>query len=111
MSKKHNPIDYESALDRTGGDREFLKELLDLYIQEFEGSLRELQKAIHTHDFKGIKETGHSLKGSSGNLSLPRLQKTSSEIEISGDTKDISRAKGLIKELEEEFERLKEFIS
>ncbi|TET66084.1 MAG: Hpt domain-containing protein, partial [Candidatus Aminicenantes bacterium] len=71
------PIDYLSALERVGGDKSFLEELLNLYFEDFSEKYGQLQKAIEQKKFDLIHELGHSLKGSSANLSLTFLQETS----------------------------------
>ncbi|MGB8952399.1 MAG: Hpt domain-containing protein [Candidatus Aminicenantales bacterium] len=105
------PIDSSDALERIGGDPSFLEELLNLYFEEFTTKSDELCKAIETKDFKAIQELGHSLKGSSANLSLLALQKTSYEMEMAGREKDIEKAKSTFVLLKDDCERLKEFLA
>jgi HPt (histidine-containing phosphotransfer) domain-containing protein len=111
MSRTNDPIDYHSALERTGGDEDFLKELIAIYIEEYTHNMKELEDACEQNDFPKIREIGHSLKGSSGNLSLPQLQEISFRIEKAGESKDASQIKRLLCDLDKEFNRLKEFLS
>jgi len=110
--KKDIPaIDYPSALERVGGDESFLKELLDLYLEDFSEKYSQLQKAIEQKKFDLIRELGHSLKGSSANLSLTFLQETSLHLEKAGRERNIEKAKKYLIPLEQEFKRLKDFLS
>jgi len=109
-SSNNNIFDIPSALERTGGDYSFLKELIDLYIEEFSINLNQLKKAIAQKNFPEIQEIGHSLKGSSGNLSLSSLQKVSYEVEKAGKEKDITKSEESTLLLENEFKRLKGFL-
>ena len=104
------PIDMDSVLERVGGDESFLQELLDIYIDDFMEKYVQLGQAIEQRDFNNIKEIGHSLKGSSGNLSLTGLHETAFGIESSGTENNIEQAKLLFIRLKEEFKKLKDFL-
>ncbi len=105
------PVDYPSVLERIGGDKSFLGELLNLYFEDFSEKYERLQKAIEQKKFDLIRELGHSLKGSSANLSLTFLQETSSHMEVAGRERNVEKAKKALALLEQEFKRLKDFLS
>ena len=105
------PIDFRSALERIGGDEAFLRDLIDLYMEDFREKASQIQGAIEKEEFNLIRELGHSLKGSSGNLSLHALQEISYELEISGKQKDLDLAKKSFGRLQKAFNHLKEFLS
>ncbi len=105
------PIDYLSVLERIGGDKSFLKELLNLYFEDFSEKYEQLQKAIEQKNFDLIRELGHSLRGSSANLSLTFLQETSHHLVVAGRERNVERAKKALALLEQEFKRLKDFLS
>jgi len=105
------PIDYPSVLERIGGDKSFLEELLNLYFEDFSEKYGQLQKAIEQKKFDLVHELGHSLKGSSANLSLTFLQETSSHMEAAGRERNAEKAKKALALLEQEFKRLEDFLS
>lgn len=105
------PIDYPSVLERIAGDISFLKELLNLYFEDFSEKYERLQRAIEQKNFELIRELGHSLKGSSANLSLTLLQETSSHLEVAGRERNVEKAREALALLEQEFKRLKDFLS
>ncbi len=105
------PIDYSSALRRIGSDESFLKELLDLYVATFESKREGLINALTKQNFEEIKAIGHTLKGSSANLSLLPLQEASLELETAGKEANIAKAWEAVTRLEAEFLRLKDFIA
>lgn len=109
--KSMGPIDMDSVLERVGGDEAFLQELIDIYIDDFMEKYAQLEQAIAQGDFENIKEIGHSLKGSSGNLSLNGLHETAYGIELSGKEYNLEQAKLLFARLKEEFIRLKDVLS
>ncbi len=103
-------IDYASALERIGGDREFLDELLGIYQEEFDLNVGSLDKALQTQDFTVIQEIGHSLKGSSANLSLNPLRDQAYLIETAGSESDLELAQRSAVELKKEYQRLKQHL-
>jgi len=103
-------IDMDSVLERVGGDESFLRELFDIYVEDFIEKYPQLEQAISKGDFNNIKEIGHSLKGSSGNLSLTGLHETAYGIELSGKENDIEQAKLYFIRLKEEFKKFKDFL-
>jgi len=105
-----SPIDYPSVLERIGGDEDFLNELLELYTTEFPNYFEKLQDAIHKGSCQSIRDIGHTLKGSSANLSLIRLEEISLQMECAGQDKDINKAKDTLLILSKEFQRLKDFL-
>jgi HPt (histidine-containing phosphotransfer) domain-containing protein len=107
----NSPIDYPSALARIGNDESFLAELLDLYKMDFEAKIEGLQNAIDQEDFVSLQELGHSLKGSSANLSLPFLQKAALDMETAGRDKNLDKARSALSTLDQEFQNLQKFLS
>jgi len=105
-----DPIDYPSALERTGGDREFLDELLGLYIEDFEDKYPQLKNAVEARDVDLIRELAHGLKGSSANLSLLALQDIFFRLEMAGRENNPEAAEKILPHLQEEYDRLRTFL-
>ena len=105
------PFLREEALDRMGGDGNFLAELLALYDLEFEAAKSGLAEAIERRDGAQIRELGHSLKGSSASLCLPGLQEAAFSLEKAGEAGDIPAAQKASLRLEREYARLKAFLA
>ena len=105
-----SPIDLSSVLERIGGDKSFLQELLNLYEDDFLEKFEELKKAIDQQNFEAIQKLGHTLKGSSANLSLTSLQEASFEMEKAGKENNLELAQQALATLEREFKRLKDFL-
>ncbi len=101
------PIIREEVLERIGGDEAFFQELLKLYDEEFASKSKALKKAVLKSDFKALQELGHSLKGSSANLSLPGLRAAAFALETAGRESDIAGAKSALTRLKDEYARLK----
>jgi HPt (histidine-containing phosphotransfer) domain-containing protein len=107
---KLRPIDFCDVLDRIGGDTSFLKELLNIYFQEYAEKKRLLEQAITREDFTQVCELGHSLKGASANLSLVRLQKVAFALETAGRERQLQLAQEAARSLDTEVQTLKAFL-
>jgi len=105
------PILREEVLERIGGEESFLQELLKLYDEEFASKSKALEKAVRKADFKGLRELGHCLKGSSANLSLPGLRAAASDLETAGKDNHLESARTALARLKEEYARLKSYLS
>ena len=106
--EKAKPVfDQESVLERVGGDMEFLKELIELFKSDYPQKMAQLSKGIKEEDFKTIKETAHSMKSASGNLSLTRVYDLSFKIEGMGRKGKIQGIEKAYNELEEELGKIK----
>ena len=95
----------DEVLARLGGDADFLEELLDLYVSEFEKHATGLETALARKDFPSLREIGHSLKGASANLSLPSLRAAALEAEQAGRDGDAPRGRAALAALRKEFAR------
>ncbi len=103
------PIDLTTALEKTGGEVDFLEELLDMFIGEFEEKYAALKDAVHQKDAVQIRELAHSLKGSSANLSLTALQETFFQLETAGRDNDLTDTEKKIDLLQIQFNDLKTY--
>jgi HPt (histidine-containing phosphotransfer) domain-containing protein len=117
MDKKQNlkktvpPIDFPSALERTGDDESFLEELLSLYSEDFSEKLNQIKEAMDQGNYDMIRELSHTLKGASANLSLIPLQEALFEMENAGRERNIEKAKKTLELLEKEYQRLQDFLA
>jgi len=92
----------EDLLERIGGDRELLAELLDLLRQDYPNQLEALRKAIRTNNCQAIEQLGHAMKGALGNLAAIHAAEIASELERLGKTGDTAHAAKRLSELEVE---------
>jgi HPt (histidine-containing phosphotransfer) domain-containing protein len=104
------PFLRQEALDRLGGGAVFLDELLGLYEKEFRTQIAQLKKALAGKKFDSVREIGHSLKGSSANLSLPGLHEAALAVEKAGQEKNAAAGRDGLLALEREHQRLKAFL-
>ncbi len=103
-------INMEEALERIGGDREFLIELLNEFAQQAEENLPVLSKAIYEGDFENIKLIAHSLRGAAGNLSLNTMHRSLTEIEALVSEKENGKMAKILKDVFAQNTELQDFL-
>ena len=57
------PVNMAAALARTGGDRELLRELAEVFCADCPNMLADIRGALERRDAKALKEAAHALKG------------------------------------------------
>jgi HPt (histidine-containing phosphotransfer) domain-containing protein len=62
----------------------FLRELIDIYLQDTPQRLAELDQALARQDAPSFIRAAHTIKGSSSNFGADRLAKLALEIELHG---------------------------
>ena len=103
-------INYEGALDRLGGDREFLAELLEEMIKQVDMQFQALNEAVEKLDYKKLHQTAHGLKGASANLDITRLFHLFKELEKQGADENIHGAQEILENIASSKKELRTFV-
>ena len=98
------------ALERLDGDEELLKELCQIFLQEYPALLQKLRKAISESDAESVQRTAHSLKGEVSYLGAPDATKTAKSLEDMGRERKLSQALKAFTVLERELVELQQVI-
>jgi HPt (histidine-containing phosphotransfer) domain-containing protein len=77
-------LDHEVAMIRVGGDTELLKELAQLFLEEYPRLLAELRAAHESGDADLVERTAHGLKGSIANFGAQQAVEAALRIEQLG---------------------------
>lgn len=104
-------IDYEGALDRLGGDEEFLSELLNEMVEQLKSELSALNSAIQNQDFKTLHQKAHGLKGASANLDITRLFELFKALEEKAIGQNLEGAEQLMQQISASTEELEQFVT
>ena len=104
-------LDEEAALDRAGGDRELLQDLVELYLREAPRLLQDVQKAVARSDPAQLKIAAHSLKGAVDNFAAKDAFAAALRLEILGRNGNLAGAEEAFAILEREMDRLKLALS
>ncbi len=90
-------IDYEDAMERFDGSASFYKKLALRYLEVT--YYQDLDRALKAGDFDEAYQAAHTLKGTSGNLSLTRLYEAASSLTAALREGDHQRAHTLMEPL------------
>ncbi|HIE28965.1 TPA: response regulator, partial [Candidatus Poribacteria bacterium] len=101
----------EEALERVSGDKDLLKELVELSLEIYPEYIDEIRKGIEQNEPQKVRESAHALKGSSGNISATSIYEIAYRLETMGKEGVLDGAKEALENLESEMERFKKFFS
>jgi len=100
-------IDREVALARVGGDTPLLKEIAQLFLEDYPKVLAELRIALGKGDAKAVERTAHGLKGSVANFGARTAVDAASRIEGMGHDRQLTDAPAVLHALEAALAALK----
>jgi two-component system, sensor histidine kinase and response regulator len=89
-------FDRRVALSRVGGDEELLKEIAEIFLEDYPKVLAEIQAALASGDARRLEQSAHSLKGSAGNFGAKAVVGAASRLEQLGRA---GRANGVASEM------------
>jgi HPt (histidine-containing phosphotransfer) domain-containing protein len=98
------------VLDSTGGDREFLTELIGTYLDDVPRQLAALREAASAGSADGVARAAHALKGASASLGAVGIAERSRVLELAARAGRLDDAGDQIGDLEAEFERVAEAL-
>ena len=96
----------EELMERLGGDREILEEVVAIFRHSTPELVAEIGNAIEARDLTRLRSAAHTLKGAAGNLSAKRLAALALELEHAGETSDVALAAHYFPRLAAETEEL-----
>ena len=105
------PVDFDAALYRFGGDRNFMMEMFKEYKDHLPQRLSEIHDALKNGDTNRFGRLVHNLKGVSLNFSADPIAKVCLEMEELSKREDLTDAPRLVAQLDDEVRRLEEFIT
>ena len=110
LSHDSVPVDLERIHDATGGDEEFLAELVEIFLEDAELRLDEIRGAVVSGDPTELRKTAHKLKGSSANMGANGLMSLAKALEDIGATGSMDGANIHVDGLDVEYARVKEAL-
>ena len=102
----NQPFDRESLLERVEGDRELLREMVGLFLDDCPNRLANLHHALLRGDAAQVALVAHSIKGSVCNLSASAATEAAAKLEELAVSGDLSLAGKAGEDLERELARL-----
>jgi HPt (histidine-containing phosphotransfer) domain-containing protein len=107
---KQEWVDGHELLERVGGDREFLTELVSLFREDCPKQLNRIKTALEKMDPSEVLRGAHSLRGTLANLAARPAADLAAEIEHAGKAGDLDRAKAAFQSLDLKLPRVLEAL-
>jgi HPt (histidine-containing phosphotransfer) domain-containing protein len=99
-----DPDAFDHLLDITGGELEFVDELIDTYLEDGEAQLEAMRSAAAAGDIGSIVRPAHSLKSSSANVGAKALEALCRSLEADAGSGALPDAAGRVDEAAAAFE-------
>ena len=88
------------ALSRVGGDVELLKEIANLFLDDYPNSLHDLRQAVDAGDARRIERAAHGLKGSVSNFGAAPAVEAAMKLETLGRAQQLTEVEQVLHTLE-----------
>ncbi len=96
MNASTNPVIDPQAIEDLRAlnpeDPAFLKELIDLFIQDVPGRIAEIEQGIANKNSELLTRAAHTIKGSCSNFGAANLREISHTMEMQGKASDFAAA-------------------
>ncbi len=100
-------FDESELLNRFQGDREFLYELVELFLDDYPKHVEDMRQAVRAGDRRSLQRSAHTLKGSIGNFSCSEAFRAVIRLEEGVESSDVKEAGPALADLEQALERLR----
>jgi len=100
-------LDESLALSRVGGDVELLKEVIELFLDDYPGTFEKIRNAVAASDVSALEHHAHSLKGSVSTFGANRAFEAAFALEKQGRSGDLRGAQEGLFQLEQALEALR----
>jgi PAS domain S-box-containing protein len=100
-------LDESLALSRVGGDSELLKEVVELFLDDYPSTLEKIKRAVTSRDATAVEHHAHSLKGSVSTFGANRAFEAAFALEKQGRSGDLTGAQEGLSQLEKALEALR----
>jgi HPt (histidine-containing phosphotransfer) domain-containing protein len=103
MKQGKAPIDLERAVCEFDADREFLKELLDGFLDNVRKQIEIIQRALEEGNSEAVRREAHSIKGGAANICADRMARMAFALERAGKSGTLDKGREMLAELQNEF--------
>ncbi len=112
--ENNRTFDRDEILKRFDGEKEFLAELIEIFINDIPAQFSEIQKAVDNRNGKDLEKSAHKLKGAIANFADKDAFEAALKIEMMGRENRLDGVEEaydtLVKEVECLVNALKEFV-
>lgn len=101
-----NVINIATALNRLGGDKQLMGDLINFFFEDFPSLLEELRGAILRHDWNRVQRAAHSFKGLAANFDAGPAVQVMQSLEQQSANHNAEQLSQLLADAEVEVARL-----
>ena len=94
-------LDESLALSRVGGDVDLLKEVIELFLDDYPSTLERIRAAVAACDASALEHNAHSLKGCVSTFGANRAFEAAYTLEKQGRSGDLTGATDGLQQLEQ----------
>jgi HPt (histidine-containing phosphotransfer) domain-containing protein len=105
------PVDFVEVMERLGGDEELLRELVELYADDEDRLLGEMDAALAAGDATALRKAAHTLKGAVSNFCARRAHAASQALEFCGRDGRLEDAPALLDALRSELAQVRSALA
>ncbi len=107
VERQLHQLDESLALSRVGGDTELLKEVVELFLEDYPSTVEKIKSAVASRDAAALEHSAHSLKGSVSTFGAGRAFEAAFALEKQGRSGDLSDVQNGLLQLEQALEALR----
>ena len=94
--ENNKAFDKDELLERVDGEKEFLAELIEIFINDIPEQLSEIQKAVDNRNSEELEKSAHKLKGAISNFEEKAAFEAALQLEMMGRKTDWTGLKRLM---------------
>jgi two-component system, sensor histidine kinase and response regulator len=106
----NDSIDLAALMDRLGGDRELLVELIGLYLEDEQALIDQVAAAVAAGDAQRLARAAHTLKGSVGNFCAAAAHGAAAALEAAARADRVDAATPLFDAMVSELEKVRDAL-
>jgi two-component system sensor histidine kinase/response regulator len=104
------PVDFDALREITGGDEEFERELVEVFLASGDGELASILAALSASDLNAVRRHAHTLKGASANLRARDLAGVAQKLEHAAAAGDGDACRIAVKDVERQYEATRAYL-
>jgi len=108
-ARSDSVVDHTALLERFEGDRELLREIASLFLEDVPQRLSELRDAVSRRDSTAVQRAAHTIKGAVSILSAAAAE-AALRVEMIGRAGDVNAAGEACAALEQEIARVTQVL-
>ncbi|OQY44402.1 MAG: hypothetical protein B6240_10585 [Desulfobacteraceae bacterium 4572_87] len=104
------PVNPRRLRDLTGGDKDFEREIIDLFLKDTSRHLDQLETAVKEADAPSVEASAHAIRGAAANMGAEKFRKLAQGLELKGKNSALHGADEDFGHLKSAFEAVKRFF-